>query len=441
MATILEHPDAQELLEAATITPDEVCDCTQRLHDFLQRYLPLFKRSEQRLNASIVLQGKLSGLERKTCEPIANGAEVNRKPIQAFVGAGAWDDQDLMTELRCHIRQQWGDFDAVLIIDPSSFPKKGTESCGVQRQWCGHLGKTENCQVGVFLFYACRQGHAPLDHQLFLPKEWASDHDRREKTHVPEEVVYQERWEIALEMIERAKDVPHGWVTADGEFGRVEEFRATLRQRNERYLLDVPTNTLIRDLDAEVEQPMRRRGSVKQSPWEQVESWAARQPADRWQRFEVRAGEKGPLVVEAMTVRVQTREDKRVGPEERLVVTRTEGKEPEYRYRLSNADEKVPLRVLVRVGSERHRAEQVIQEGKGEVGMDHYEVRSWVGWHHHMTLTLIALWFLSLERIRVGGKKNRADGVAVARGVHAVIASAAAYGRANCGDRQPGAAA
>jgi SRSO17 transposase len=406
MPGILDHPQAKELLQAAAVTPEEVLGCSQRLHSFLQRYLPLFKRSEQRTNATIVLQGKLSALQRKTSEPIAYSAGVPRKPIQAFVGYGAWDDAAILAELRRHVHHGWGDRHAVLVIDPSSFPKKGDESCGVQRQWCGRLGKVENCQVGVFLFYACRSGHAPLGRQLWLPKEWVADAARREKTHVPEDAVYQERWEVALGMLDRARDIPHGWIAADAEFGRVEEFRARLRDRGERYLLDVLPDTLIRDLDQEVEQPKRRHGDLKKAPWESVEAWAERQPQARWRRFEVRPGEKGPLVVEAITARVQTRKDKRPGPEERLVVTRAGAAEPEFRYRMSNAGEKVPLREMVRAGSERHRAEQVLEEGKGEVGLGHYEVRPWLGWHHHMTLSLLALWFLALERGRVGGGKT-----------------------------------
>jgi DDE superfamily endonuclease len=276
--------------------PQEIGGCSQRLPSFLQRSLPSFLRSEQRTNATIVLRGKLSGLERKTSEPIANDAGVHRRPIQDFVGHGAWDDHALLAELRRHIRHEWGDRHAVLIIDPRSFPKKGTESCRVDWQWCGRLGKVDNCQVGIFLFYACRRGHAPLDRQLWLPKEWIADAERREKTHVAEEVAYQERWEVALEMIARAKEIPHGWIAADAEFGRVEEFRTRLRDRGERTMLDVPGELLIRDLEQEVEQPKRWCGSPKKAPWENVEKWAQRQPAERWERFEIRAGEKGPCL-------------------------------------------------------------------------------------------------------------------------------------------------
>ena len=209
MATLLEHPDAQALLEAATITPEEVNACARRLHAFLPRYLSLFERSEQRDNATLILEGKLSGLDRKTSEPIANQAGVPRKPLQAFVGAGAWDDEAVMAEIRAHIQQEWADPRAVLVVDGSAFPKKGTHSCGVSRQWCGRLGKVDNCQVGVFLIYACHHGHAPLDRRLYLPKEWDEDADRREECHVPEEVHYQERWRMALALLDRCRDIPH----------------------------------------------------------------------------------------------------------------------------------------------------------------------------------------------------------------------------------------
>src|SRR5262249_11785288 len=145
------------------------------LQVFLGRYLPCFYRVEQHELAEVVLQGKLSKLERKTSEPIAYLAERQRKPVQHFVGAGAWGDEAGMGELRRHVNEVMGDPDAVMVLDPSSFPKKGTHSCGVARQWCGRLGKVENCQVGVFLGYVTAQGYAPVDRRLYLPKERAEN--------------------------------------------------------------------------------------------------------------------------------------------------------------------------------------------------------------------------------------------------------------------------
>ncbi len=176
-------------------------------------------------------------------------------------------------------------------------------------------------------------------------------------------------------------------------------------------------------------------------PFERADEWAKRQPATRWKRMMVRAGEKGPLEVEALTVRVQTKQEGRVGPEERLVVTRTVEENAKTSYHLSNAPSDVKLEEVVRGRSERHRVEEVFEEGNGEVGLDHYEVRSWLGWLHHMTLSLLALWFLALERGRVGGEKDTANGAAAARGLHAAAGSAEADSAANRGRDQPRAAA
>lgn len=408
--SLLDHPEAQALLNDATVTPDAVRGCSDRLTGFLQRYLPRFYRVEQRVNATLVIRGLLSGLQRKTCEPIAIEAGLPRKPIQFFVGAGKWDDEAVMHELRDHVREQLADPDGVVVIDPSAFPKKGTDSCGVGRQWCGRLGKLDNCQVGVFLAYAATVGYAPLDRRLYLPKDWADDEDRRQKCHVPPDVRFQEKWQIALALLDRSlPGLPHGWIVGDDEFGRPAAFRAKLRQRHERYVLDVPCNTTVRDLERR--RPPRRKAGVgrkREVTFVRADAWAAGQPASRWERITVRDGEKGPLEVDAMAVRVQAKQDRRIGPEERLIVIRPVG-EQRVDYALSNAGAEVPLAELVRVQRQRHRIEELFEAGNGEAGLDHYEVRSWVGWHHHMTLSLVALWFLCLERRRVGGENPGDD--------------------------------
>lgn len=433
--SLLEHPKAQELLADATLSANAVRHCRDHLTHFLQRYLPLFYRTEQRNLATLVIQGRLSGLERKTSEPIAHQAGRPRKPVQHFVGAGLWDDEAVMAELRRHVAEELGDPDAVLVLDSSGFPKKGAESCGVARQWCNRLGKVDNCQVGVFLSYAAPAGHAPLDRRLYLPPERAADHKHRRKTHVPPAVVFQEKWRIGLDLLDRSgPDVPHGWVAADDEFGRATEFRAGLRLRKERYVLDVPANTLVREVAA--------RPDGKRPPFERAEVWAARQSAARWKTVTIRAGEKGPLKVRVLSRRVQTQDEGgRVGPSETLLVIREPGSDGRMWYAVSNARRQERPAVLVRVKTERHRVEQVLQEGKGEVGLGQYEVRSWVGWHHHMTLSLVALWFLALERRRLGGKSAGVDGGAVAAGIQPPVAPSAAEPRADCRGNHPGAAA
>jgi SRSO17 transposase len=365
--SLLEHATAQALLADAEVSARAVSGCRQRLETFVQRYLPRFYRVEQHELALVVLQGKLSKLQRKTSEPIAYQAGRARKPVQHFVGAASWDDEGVMAELRQHVAATCANADAVLVLDPSAFPKSGADSCGVARQGCGRLGKVENCQVGVFLTYVTAHGYAPLDRQLYLRPEWACDRQRRQATHVPEEVPFQESWRIGLKLLDRSReDVPFGWVAGDDEFGRASAFRAELRRRRLRYVLDVPANTLIRDLD-EAPAPGRRR-----PPWRRVEECTQAPPASRWRRLVLGDGSKRPKVVRAVEAWVQTKdEDSRAGPRERLVVIRSVATEPRVWYTLSNARADVTLVRVAEAHGRRHGVEEVLQAGKGEVGLAH----------------------------------------------------------------------
>ena len=409
--SLLDAPQAQALLHDATVEPHHLTACRRHLTSFLDQYLPLFYRKEQAANAAVVVQGFLSDLERKTCEPIARRKGLPRKPVQFFVGAGKWDDEAVMAELARHVTRELRDPHGALILDSTTFPKKGTQSCGVKRQWCGRLGKIENCQAGVFLVYATGRGCGPLDRRLFLPHDWATDPLRRRKTHVPPEVAFSTKWQIGAELMARhAARVPHAWILGDDDFGRAAEFRAQLRNWGERYLLDVPCDTLIRDLERR--RPPRRqkhRGRKRQTPFCRADHWANLQPPSRWERFRVCDGEKGPQEVLALTVRVRAKHAQRVGAEERLLVIRTLEESPRTAFVLSNADAQVPLAAMVRVHSQRQRIEEFFQAAKGEAGLSQYEVRSWVGWHHHITLSLLAIWFVTTERLRLGEKNPGFD--------------------------------
>lgn len=404
--SLLEHPQALTLLADAEVSVAAVCSCRRRLPAFLGRYLPWFYRREQCELAEVVLQGKLSGLERKTSEPIAYAAGRHRKPVQHFVGAGAWDDEAVTAELRRHVAFEAGDPQAVLVLDGSGFPKKGTASCGVARQWCNRLGKVDNCQVGLFLGYVGCRGSALVDRRLYLPQDWADDPERREQTHVPEAVAFQESWRIGLDMIDRSRvELPFGWVAGDDEFGRPSEFRAGLRARGLRYVLDVPCNTLVRDIDEPAPEGKRY------PPWRRADEWARLQPESRWRRLELAAGTKGPTVVRVAEAWVQTKDEHgRIGALERLMVKRTVNCEPQTWYTLSNAPARVDAAEVAWAHGRRHGVEDLLKAGKGEIGLGHYEVRSWVGWHHHMTLSLLALWFLQMERERLGGENPGLDG-------------------------------
>ena len=429
---LLNHPDAQALLADADLPAEAVRGCADRLTAFAQRYLPRFHRAEQRPHALAILRGKLTGLPRKTTEPIATQAGLKRRPLQLLVGAGGWDDRAVLTELRAHVGEELADPEAVFVLDGSGFPKKGDASCGVARQWCGRLGKVDHCQVGYFLAYVAPRGQALLDAGLYLPKAWADDPKRRAKTQVPADVPFREGWLIALGLLDEARrELPGTWVAGDDEFGRCTELRHELRWRRLRYVLDVPCNTLVRE-PSERRPPSRPGGKPRRPLFERVDQWVARQPAGRWRTVTVRDGAKGPLRVRVLLATVQTKdEDGGVGPAERLAVLRSEEAKPQTWYTLSNARAAERWQ-LARVHGARHGAEELLEAGKGAVGLGHYEVRSWVGWHHHMTLSLLALWFLQTERLRLGKKNAGGDGAASASALHGVAEGTESQPGADC---------
>ncbi len=438
---LLKQPDAQALLADTQLSAAAVRSCADHLEAYVACYLPRFYREEQREHARTVLRGKLTGLERKTTEPIATQAGEERRPLQLFVGAGGWDDRAVLGELRRHVREELAHAEAVFVLDPSGFPKKGTASCGVARQWCGRLGKVENCQVGVFLAYAAPRGCALLEGRLYLTQEWAADPARRAQAHGPADVTFQEKWRLGLDLLDRARaDLPGRWVVGDDELGRCTELRAELRQRRLDYVLDVPCNTLVREL-SERRPPAGAGGAARRPAFERVDQWVTRQPSGRWRTVTVRDGEKGPLRVKVLLATVQTKDqDGRVGARERLAVLRSCAGTPQTWYTLSNAHAARRAEVA-RAHGARHRIEELFAQGNQEVGLDHYEVRGWVGWHHHMTLSLLALWFLQLERLRLGGKNPGGDAGPGTGDLHGAAAAAAAERRRDREGGQPRAAA
>ena len=254
--------------------------------------------------------------------------------------------------------------------------------------------------------YAAPGGKALIDCRLFLTEERAADTKHRQKTYVPSEVQHQEKWRIGLDLFRQSgQPLPHSWVLGDDEFGRATEFREELRLANERYALDVPCHTLVRDLSAP--RPSSRPGGrPRLAEFERVDQWAKRQPQKRWKKIRLSGGEKGPREFLVLQQRMHLKDEGgRVGPAERVVVLKSCELKPQTWYVVTNADEVVAVAEVVGAWARRHGVEDLFREGKQEVGLGHYEVRSWTGWHHHMTLSLLALWFLQLERIRLG-KKN-----------------------------------
>src|SRR6266568_1419710 len=313
----------EEVLRDCLVSPDVFHQMVERLDEFVVPYQHMLETATGQRNVHLYLRGLLSHLPGKNAEDIATFVDVERQVIQDFIGIAPWDHRPLVTVLVGQVVERLGEPDGIIAFDPSSFPKRGTHSVGVKRQWCSHRGKVDNCQVGVYMGYVSRHDHALLDFRLSLPEEWARDEQRRQECHVPEAVSYRTRHEQCLEMLDLwGEQVPHGWVTGDDELGRHTRFRQQLRERGERYVLGVPCTTTVRDLEAPLP-AYQGRGRRPKALWHSVSAWRHALDPDGWTRLTVRDGEKGPVEIEMVTRRVQTRlERKRTGPHEWLVVTR-----------------------------------------------------------------------------------------------------------------------
>jgi SRSO17 transposase len=411
----------EQLLAGCQVPPALFRGVMNRLEDFAQPFAASLPSPESGQHSRTYIAGLLSDVERKNAESIAYRYDLDRQVIQRFVGEVDWDHEPPVDELSRQVAATIGRADAVLVFDPSAFPKKGTASVGVQRQWCGRLGKVDNCQVGVFLGYVTDVEHALVDFRLYLPREWANDKKRCKKAGVPKDVRYRTRHELALEMLRRDGPVlPHAWVAGDDEMGRPAWFRRRLAEDGERYFLAVPSNTTIRDLEEPVP-AYGGHGRRPKAPFRGVGPWCAASPAGAWTKLTVRDGEKGPLEVELVARRVESKVDRRVvGFEETLVVIRyVDGGVLKHDYHLSDAPRDTPLPEFARVAKASHRVEECLKRSKGEAGLGEYQVRNWRGWHHHMALSLIATWFLVVESRR--GKKGGPgdDGAAGADGAGA----------------------
>src|SRR3984957_126756 len=431
-----------ELLQDAELPPPLVRGVLPRLEAFLQPFVDALDSTAQRTKLRDYVQGLLSDLKRKDVEAIAYLHDQDRQGLQKFIGQAEWNHRPLVTELVRQVGAELGASDGVLFFDPSAFAKQGTESVGVQRQWCGRLGKLDNCQVGIYLGYVTRLEHTLVDFRLYLPKEWAHRQRRRRKAGVPKAVRFRTRHELALEMLdERGPWLPHAWVTGDDEMGRSAWFRGELRTRSECYLLAVPSNTLVRPL-AEAEPPYAGRGRRPGVPWRRVDRWCASLAESAWETVEIRAGEKGPLVVQVAWTLVEARTaGQPSGVPEVLVVFRERQGNGSWKhdYGLSNAPLSTPVAEYARVFNAEHRIEECLKRAKSEAGLAAYQVRTWEGWHHHQTLSLLATWFLTQETRRGKKADARADGAASAGADRGAAEAAVAVGgsRAHPPHRQP----
>lgn len=355
------------------------------------------------------LQGLRLPLERKAIQPMALALEGgNSQAMQQFIGQGGWQDEPVLGQHRQRVGQTLGEADGVFIIDGLGFPKKGEHSVGVARQWYGVLGKGENCQGGVWTAYAGWRGYTLVGRRLYLPEEWfdQAHAERWQKGDIPEETPFQTKPELGLTMLQAIiaeGHLPGQWVAVDEAFGRATAFLDGVAARNRWYRAEGPVDTEGGSRRPQTEAPAgsgqgrpptRVRLKAGEPTPQRMEVWANTIPADEWRPYLIKEGSQGPIVAEFAFRRVVAVHDGLPGPDGWLVLRRALGSDPELKFYLSNAPAETAETELVRVVGLRWPVETAIEECKGGLGMDHYEVRTWLGWHHHMTLCLLAHHFL-----------------------------------------------
>jgi SRSO17 transposase len=414
--------------ENTSMTTDDVRAAAGQLVHLHQRFAPLFGRKEARAQSLVYLNGLLLGQERKSAEPLAltfgqpadDGLGQNQVlALQRFLTASPWDYQDVQHEIQAVFAEQlqpaaadWS-LGTVGVLDSSGFVKKGRESVGVQRQYCGRLGKKENCQVGVFLIGVTPAGKALLDHQIYLPKEWVQDPKRRAKVRVPKEVRFRTEPKIAVHLLRRTQAsgrIRFDWVTADETYGRNGTFLDDLEAQQQRYLVEVPVTTTVWTADPAGEVPPyagrgRRPRRARRDRVRSVKAVAADLPTEAWHTYQLREGACGPLVFQFAAVRVWAVRHRKAGPPIWLLIRRSLEAQPEIKYYVSNAAADTPLETLALVSGCRFRVDEFFEEGKSYLGMAQYEARAWTSWHHHMSLVALAHLFVTLTRLQL--KKKR----------------------------------
>ncbi len=372
-----------------TVSEADLIASMGRIRHYCEPYRDLLVRVEQGDRLVQMIEGLTSGLERKSVEPIAVMHGIERRNLQQFVGTSQWEHDPLREQQRREMAREIGSPDAALVLDGSATPKKGKATVGVARQWCGRHGKVDSCVVGVYAVYVGAGELASIaESQIYLPPAWADDRERRAKVYVPEEVEYRSQPKMALEMTRTlATELPFEWVLGDDEFGRSREVRDGVWALGKSYVFDVPCDTRVR--------------LVGHKKLWRVDAMAKSRPIRKWKWLHVRDGEKGPCEVVALALPVMTTRDGAEAVAETLVVIE-EPWDGRVSYCLARSRSPASLGQLVRRASQRHRIEEVFEEAKGEVGLDHFEVRAWHGWHHHMTLCQLAHWFLVREKRRLG---------------------------------------
>ncbi len=402
------------------VTPDDIENFFNELKGFHEQFADCFQRSESREHFFKYMSGQFSDLERKSIEPIAIAVNYgNIRALQRFVTDAPWDEDKIINKYHSLVNDDLGSPDAALIFDESSFVKKGSDSVGVAKQYCGTVGKVENCQVGVFAGYVSDQGYALADNRLFIPEKWFADdcRDRRTKCNLPEDTTFKTKPQLAAEMLREIyskKQLPFKYVLADSVYGVSPEFIETVEALTGiTYFVSVTKETKCwLKRPGTITKKYRRKGEIRTK---KVLSNTNSKPISVkelgknihnyfWYRRKVSEGTKGPIAYEFTRRQIVLSRD---GVPEKtlwLLIRRTIGPDPKYKYFICNASSSIRLKTFVWLSGLRWAIEQCFEETKSELGMDHYEVRKFSGWRHHMLTCMLAHFFLWHLKIRLGKK-------------------------------------
>jgi SRSO17 transposase len=359
-------------------TQADVYGWAEGLEEVVGRIAPRFGRAEPRRRARAYLRGLLAPVERKNGWQLAEAVgDATPDGVQAFLSRVRWDADTVRDDLQAYVVRHLSDPDGVAVLDETGFLKKGEKSAGVQRQYSGTAGRIENCQIGVFLGYASRHGQALIDRALYLPADWAKNEDRRREAHIPTEIAFTTKPKLGLAMLERARqnNVPFAWITGDSVYGAEHAIRRWAERHRRGYVLAVTSNH-----------------HLGQRP---VTSWIKRLPRKAWQRLSAGDGAKGPRRYDWVYI---PHSGAAPGFQCGLLVRRSIADPTELTFYMTHAPTGTSLARLVQIAGLRWPIESLFEQGKGEVGLDQYEVRSWIGWHRHITLSMFALAYLAVVR-------------------------------------------
>lgn len=405
-----------------TLERKEVEGFIDELKGFHNEFYDCFSRSESRENFFRYTSGQLSKLERKSIEPIAlNIQGGNVRSMQKFITDVIWDENRILHKYHNMINEDMGDPNGVLIFDESGFAKKGSDSAGVAKQYCGNLGKVENCQVGVFAAYASPMGYALLDKRLFIPERWFTDEYeiRRNKCKISDNLKFKTKPQLAVEMFhnfQEQKLVPYRYVLADTIYGNSPEFIDAIEEYTDlTYFVSIPSDTL-----CWLDRPLTRKQEYKyrgELHTKEVLEKAEKKPISFealamntnnyfWYRRKVSEGTKGPIEYEFTRKRVVLSKNGLPQKKVWLIIKRTLENNPAYSYYISNAPERTKLATFVWLSGLRWAIEQCFEETKSELGMDQYEVRKYPGWNHHILTCMLSHFFLWHLKIRLGKKST-----------------------------------